>query len=323
MAGERKGSPAPFSKASKLAIERLHLRAPAKINLVLRVLGHRVDGYHDLHSWVAKLSLGDGLTAELGGRGFSLRVPGILSLETDENSVLVAARAFQRAFGAPAGAHFILHKHTPVTAGLGGGSSDAATALRALSKLTRRGSAAELSQLAAELGSDVPLFLLPGPVILTGRGEHVRAAAPLPPLWALLMKPELEIRAAEAYRLLDASRGPDALTAVKAGATSIGGAGGLLAGIADPGAVGEMLANDLQRGCVKRFPAVRRALRGLEALGSLGCAMSGSGPTCFALFPSAVSAERAARRLARSKHWVAGDWIAVSALRRGGGRLAG
>jgi 4-diphosphocytidyl-2-C-methyl-D-erythritol kinase len=323
VAGERKGSPAPFSKASKLATKRLHLRAPAKINLVLRVLGRRADGYHDLHSWVAKLALGDGLTTEVGGRGFSLRVPAVPSLETDENSVLVAARAFHRAFGAPSGARFVLHKHTPVTAGLGGGSSDAATTLRALSKLTGRGSAAELSRLGAEIGSDVPLFLLPGPIILEGRGERVRAATPLPPLWALLVKPELEIRAAEAYRLLDATRRPSALTGVGAGATSIGGAGDPLTEIADPGAVGEMLVNDLQRGCVKRFPAVRRVLRGLDSLGSLGCAMSGSGSTCFALFPSAASAERARRQLERSRYRVAGDWTAVSALRRGGGRLAG
>jgi hypothetical protein len=80
--------------------------------------------------------------------------------------------------------------------------------LRALRKLTGRGSVAELSRLGTEIGSDVPLFLFPGPVILEGRGERVRKAAPLPPLWALLVKPALEIRAAEAYRLLDAT-GPD------------------------------------------------------------------------------------------------------------------
>jgi 4-diphosphocytidyl-2-C-methyl-D-erythritol kinase len=272
---------------------------------------------------VAKLALGDGLTVETGGRGFTLSVPAVRALETDENSVLLAARAFQRTFGVPRGARFLLHKRTPVTAGLGGGSSDAAAALRALHRLTGAGDSESLSRLAAEVGSDVPLFLVPGPVILEGRGERVRAAAPLPEIWALLVKPDLTIRAADAYGFLDAARRRSALTAKWAGATSIAGAVDPAARIGDPGAVGEMIANDLQRGCAQRFPALRRVLRGLGALGSLGFAMSGSGPTCFALFPTLASAEYARRRFERSAHRADGDWIAVSVLRRGGGRLAG
>ena len=129
--------------------------------------------------------------------------------------------------------------------------------------------------------------------------------------------------AAEAYALLDAARNRSALTGEWAGATSIDGAADPVARIDDPGAVGEMLANDLQRGCVQRFPALRRVLRGLGSLGSLGFAMSGSGPTCFALFPTRASAERARRRLEGSTHRAPGDWISVSPLRRWGGRLAG
>jgi 4-diphosphocytidyl-2-C-methyl-D-erythritol kinase len=306
-----------------LARFSMRLRAPAKINLVLRVQGRRADGYHDLFSLVAKLGLGDDLTATLGGEGFTLNVPSAPSLENDENSVLVAARAFKRAFGVPRGARFVLHKRTPITAGLGGGTSDAAAALRALRQLTRHGSPEEILELAAEVGSDVPLFLLPGPVVIEGRGERVRAAPRLPALWVLLVKPDLEIRAAEAYRWLDASRSGSALTAERAGATPKGVVADPAVRIGNAGAVGEMLANDLQVGCVERFPALRRILRGLGSLGSLGFAMSGSGPTCFALFPTRASAERAQRRFERSAQRAAGDWIAVSPLRRGSGRLAG
>jgi 4-diphosphocytidyl-2-C-methyl-D-erythritol kinase len=301
----------------------MRLRAPAKINLVLRVQGRRADGYHDLLSLVAKLGLGDGLTATLGGKGFTLRVPAAPSLQNDGNSVLVAARAFHRSFGVPRGARFVLHKRTPVSAGLGGGSSDAATTLRALRRLTGRGSRKELLRLAAEVGSDVPLFLVPGPVIIEGRGERVQTVAKLPSLWALLVKPDLEIRAAEAYRWFDAARRRGALTAEWAGATSIAGVADSAVRIGNAGAVGEMLANDLQVGCVERFPALRRILTGLGSLGSLGFAMSGSGPTCFALFPTRASAERAQRRFERSAQRAAGDWITVSPLRRGSGRLAG
>jgi len=288
------------------------------------VLRRRPDGFHDIVSWAAKLGVADGLTCTIGGRGLTLRVPGMAELETRANTVLRAARVFQRAFGAPRGAAFVLHKHTPVTAGLGGGSSDAAATLRALSRLTGSGSAAELAELGAEVGSDVPLFLLPGPVIMEGRGERVHAAPRLPPLWALLVKPDLAIRAAEAYAFLDAApRRPVALTGQGTDATWTERVLRPLARADDAGAVGKMLGNDLQRGCVERFPALSRVLRGLRQCGSLGCAMSGSGPTCFALFPSRASAERGRAAFTRSAFQDPGDWIAVSPLRRGSRRLAG
>jgi 4-diphosphocytidyl-2-C-methyl-D-erythritol kinase len=301
----------------------VRLRAPGKINLVLRVLGRRPDGYHDLVSVVAKLALADSLIISIGGAGFTVRVPGDPSLENGDNLVMRAAVAFQRAFGKPRGGSLVLHKHIPVTAGLGGGSSDAAATLRGLSRLTGRGTPAELQQLGAEIGSDVPLFLRRGPVTMEGRGERVSPAPRLPPLWALLVKPDMGIRAAEAYGLLDAMRRPPALTAKGSGATSINGL--VVPGdwAHDPGVVASMLVNDLQPGCVARFPALRRVLRGLSQTRSLGYAMSGSGPTCFALFATRASAERGRRALERSSQLVASDWIALSAIQRGSRRRAG
>jgi 4-diphosphocytidyl-2-C-methyl-D-erythritol kinase len=302
----------------------VRLRAPAKINLLLRVLGRRNDGYHDLVSLAAKLTLADGLTIAPGGRGFTLSVPGVPALERDDNTVLRAAVAFRNAFGSPRGATLVLRKRVPVTAGLGGGSSDAAATLRGLSRLTGLGTRAELAHLGAEVGSDVPLFLHPGPVIMEGRGERVRGVPQLPELWVLLVKPDLSIRAAEAYAFFDAApRQRRALTAKGAGATSTDRLVEPNAWAHDPGAVARMLGNDLQPGCVERFPALRRILQGLARLGSLGCAMSGSGPTCFALFSTRALAERARERFERSSHIASGDWVAVTALRRGRGRLAG
>ncbi len=160
--------------------------APAKINLFLAVTGRRPDGFHDLVSLVAPLEWGDTLTVTGGGSsgGTQADSPPSLRLESDDpgvptdgtNLVLVAARAFIQAAGPVGDVGFSLQKRIPSGAGLGGGSSDAAAALRALNRLAGGVLAEEaLAAVAATVGSDCPLFLRPGPVVMRGRGERVAA----------------------------------------------------------------------------------------------------------------------------------------------------
>jgi 4-diphosphocytidyl-2-C-methyl-D-erythritol kinase len=188
------------------------LSSPAKLNLSLAVVGRRADGYHDLVSLVSPLALADTLTAELGPEGTASLSCDDPTLPVDaSNLVLRAERVFRTRTGWKGGVRFHLAKRIPRGAGLGGGSSNATMALRALDQLagTRLGDAV-LAELAAELGSDCPLFLFSGPAVLRGRGERVQPVAPEVaarlagrPVW--LFKPVWGIETPWAFRRLAAS----------------------------------------------------------------------------------------------------------------------
>jgi len=167
-------------------------RAYAKINLSLEVLGRRRDGYHDLVTILQTVDLYDTLSFEPADKiTLTCNVPG---LDTADNLVLRAARLLQRATGQTAGAAIRLEKGIPIAAGLGGGSSDAATTLVALSRLWGlHMSEANLHNLAAALGSDVPFFLVGGTCLAQGRGEMLTPLPALPEHWVVLVRPALEI----------------------------------------------------------------------------------------------------------------------------------
>lgn len=190
------------------------LAAPAKVNLFLAVTGRRPDGYHELVSLVAPLDLADRLTAT----PLSPDEPDRLTCDDPAlptggaNLVLKAAAAYRAVAEVPCGVHFALEKHIPEGAGLGGGSSDAAAALRLLDALAPEPlPPGELHRIAATVGSDVPLFLTAGPSVLRGRGEEV---APLPPevvarlrgTRLLLLRPEFAVSTAQAYGALARKR---------------------------------------------------------------------------------------------------------------------
>ncbi|MBI4622401.1 MAG: 4-(cytidine 5'-diphospho)-2-C-methyl-D-erythritol kinase [Verrucomicrobia bacterium] len=271
--------------------------APAKLNLFLAVTGRRTDGFHDLISVVAPLDFGDTLRAE-PAEGFSLACddPDVPCDET--NLVLRAAAVFALAAGAAAGttnasdrstaAKFFLEKRVPMGAGLGGGSSDAVAALRALNLLSgdRLGPAA-LAAAAAQLGSDCPLFLQDGPVVVRGRGERVE---PLPAPVAgrlrgrrvLLFKPAFGISTPWAYARLAALAGGSAaggvyLPPVEAEAR-------LAAWLGEAGAPAEtLLFNNMEPPAFAKFLALPTLLEELRARFGLAARMSGSGSACFAL----------------------------------------
>jgi 4-diphosphocytidyl-2-C-methyl-D-erythritol kinase len=297
-----RGRPPP----SKPPFQTVLTAAHAKVNLILDVVARRPDGYHEIRSWLTLLDLADALKIERAARGVRVEVPAAPELETRDNLVVRAAEAFRDRFGGPKGLRIRLDKRIPITAGLGGGSSDAAATLRALARLEGVDDPAALHELAAGLGSDVPFFLALRAAVIAGRGERVVSAPAAPPCWFLLVKPPFGISAAEAYRAWRPRRA--ALTALQADANEWMKRRLPRSALAKAEALGELLSNDLQPGAAKLFPELRSVLRRLSALSPLGVLMSGSGPTCFAVFSDHVSARRARRAFRRKPGealWVA------------------
>jgi 4-diphosphocytidyl-2-C-methyl-D-erythritol kinase len=279
-------------------------RAPAKVNLTLHILGRRADGYHELDSLVAFAGVGDRLTFE-PDLPLSLEVSGPtagFSGPDDDNLVLRAARALaERVPGLKLG-RFQLYKLLPVAAGLGGGSSDAAAALRALAACNRLAlDDARVTASAQATGADVPVCLDPRARRMAGIGERLSPPLGFKPLPAVLVNPRV------------ASPTP----AVFAG---IGLARGEASGLARfpeawEGDVAEALGrgrNDMQASAERLTPAISLALAALRDAGDARLVrMSGSGATCFGLYRDRHAAARAARRLrdAQPNWWVRATWL--------------
>ncbi len=266
----------------------LRVAAPAKLNLYLHVTGRRADGYHLLDSLVAFADVGDAI--EVGpAPSLSLAVKGPFAGDIpagDDNLVLRAARLLAQGRGAA----IVLEKNLPAASGIGGGSSDAAATLQALSRLwDLRMAPEELDRLALTLGADVPACLRKAPLWLAGIGERLDAGPPLPPVDLVLVNPGLPLATPEVFRTFVASSAPFAST---------GRADVPLENVHVLASFLRARRNDLER--VARFmaPPVDSALAALGAQpGCLLARMSGSGATCFGLFVSRLAAERAVRQI--------------------------
>lgn len=269
----------------------LVLAAPAKVNLFLRVLGRRPDGYHEIESLFAPISLSDRLsltaTAEPGVR---LACPGSGLPEDESNLAFRAARLFLEAAGSDGGLDVILTKRIPVAAGLGGGSSDAAAVLRGANQLFGRPlSQSRLEELALRLGADVPFFIRGRPALARGVGELLEPVE-VPPFHLALVNPGFEVSTAWVYGRLDRP-----LT----GAPPLVRMTGLKV---ESFSEIEPLGNDLEAVVEEAFPVVRELRLGLLAAGANLARMSGSGPTVFGLFESRDQAERALASLKPAKN---------------------
>jgi 4-diphosphocytidyl-2-C-methyl-D-erythritol kinase len=266
----------------------LATRAPAKVNLVLRVGPRRADGYHDLATLMVPLDLADAVSVRVSARAgpVTCRVPGRPDLDGPTNLAARAAERFRERFGLRNGVAIRIEKRVPVTAGLGGGSSDAAAVLRCLARACEVRAADALAEIGLEVGSDVPFFLGPGAAWAEGRGERL-TRVDVPPLDLVLLYPAdaaLAIRAGDAYRWLDAERNGvevDRPRVLRRFRTSLA-------------------RNDLQQPCLERHPALRTLLGRLEGEGATTAIMSGSGPTVFGVFPGRDAARQAARRIAEA-----------------------
>ena len=257
--------------------------APAKVNLFLELQAKRPDGFHALETLMVAVSLADTLTFMLAD-SLNLFCSDPALPTGDGNLVIKAASALRRRTGYPGGANIHLQKRIPAAAGLAGGSSDAAATLLALNQLWDANlSKSELAATAAEVGSDVAFFLdLPG-AWCTGRGEIVEPVRPGKRLHLVLVCPLVGLSTAEVYR---GATIPAALRSATAMRTAY--ATGDLAGI------GKELFNRLQEPAEGLSPLVRQVRDVMARHAPLGCLMSGSGSTLFALCPD----HRAAVRLA-------------------------
>lgn len=278
----------------------------AKLNLTLEVLGRRPDGFHALCSLVAFAALGDELELEPGD-ALELETQGPFAGQLSGGNLIVSAAeaASAAALGVTLG-RFRLLKRLPVAAGLGGGSADAGAALRLLARANPGAlSPAAMASIAARLGSDVMVCLASRPALMTGRGESVEPVQGLPTCGVLLANPGSQLSAAAVYAELRAGDLHESSLASE-GAPDFHGDFEQLVAYALP------RRNDLQPPAARLAPEIREVLAALLALeGPRLVRLSGSGPTCFALFAMEHEAKREAARLkGEFPHW----WIAASTL---------
>jgi 4-diphosphocytidyl-2-C-methyl-D-erythritol kinase len=269
--------------------------APAKVNLYLHVTGRRADGYHLLDSLAVFAGTGDVLIARRADL-LSLDIEGPFAaglIGHPDNLVLRAARLLAREAGVSDGAAIVLDKRLPVASGIGGGSSDAAAALRLLNRLWRaRVPERRLEELAAELGADVPVCLRATAARMGVVGEKLDPAPALPECGLVLVNPGQAVATAEVFRAR--AGGFSAPATLPAGWDS---AGAMVADLA-------RLTNDLQAPAVALCPAISEVLEALPRQPDcLLARMSGSGATCFGLFPTPALAKRAAAALSRPGWW--------------------
>lgn len=282
---------------------RVRIRSFAKVNLDLRVLHRRPDGYHEIRSLFHTISLADRMALEFTpGRRTELSVECAgLDLAQEQNLAYRAAEAFLEHTRCRGKLTALIEKRIPMGGGLGGGSSNAASMLLALPALTGRApSLAEMLALAASLGSDVPFFLLGGAAVALGRGEELYPAPDLPATAGLLVAPGVSVSTPEAYRSL--GRGEESAASAKivtefssqiAGLCQPAGAGGQ--GLGGRGfGTGSLGVNHFEEPVFQVHPSLRKAKRDLLRLGAGHAMMSGSGSSIFGLFDSPAAA-RAAR----------------------------
>ncbi|MDO8538950.1 MAG: 4-(cytidine 5'-diphospho)-2-C-methyl-D-erythritol kinase [Opitutaceae bacterium] len=274
-----------------MPVSPISIFAPAKLNLSLAITGRRPDGFHDLVSVVAPLDFGDVLHVEAAdGLKLTCDTPGV---PTDgSNLVLKAATTFFQATagaGAVRGAKFRLEKKIPVGAGLGGGSSDAVAALRGLNALAGHLlSLARLTEMAARLGSDCPLFLHERPVVMRGRGERIEplaesAVARLRGRCVLVFKPGFGIPTPWAYAQLAVAAPHSYMPAAEAEAR-------LASWLTNTNAPAEeLLFNNMEPPAFRKYVALPALLDQLKTDFGFAARMSGSGSACFGFLPPGVS----------------------------------
>jgi 4-diphosphocytidyl-2-C-methyl-D-erythritol kinase len=269
--------------------------AHAKVNLFLHVLGRRADGYHLLDSLAVFADVGDTLRAE-PSETLSLTVGGPFAADLaggPDNLVLRAARTLAAEFGMVVGASLALDKRLPVASGIGGGSADAAAALRLLCRLWRiPPDFARLARLATGLGADVPVCLAGRASRMGGIGEQLEPAPTLPTCGVVLVNPGVGLATADVFRARSGAWSPRATMP-----TSWRDAAGMADDL-------RRCRNDLKAAAVRLRPVIGEVLHALEAVEDcLLARMSGSGATCFGLFADAAAARRAAAALRRPGWW--------------------
>jgi 4-diphosphocytidyl-2-C-methyl-D-erythritol kinase len=277
------------------------LCSPAKVNLYLRIVGKRPDGYHELETVMVPLDFGDQITFQPCASGITLACDDPRLPTDDTNLALRAAKRLAERFGVKRGAKITLRKRTPLAAGLGGGSSNAATVLLGLNRLWDVNAPLDkLAPLAASMGSDINFFLATSAALCHGRGEQV---TPIPCKLSaaiLLVNPGFGISTKWAYESLPRQSRDRAKATTESGLTVEAPAVSLLTRALaedDLAGVGRALFNSLETPSIGKFPVLELIKNTMRACGAAGALMSGSGATVFGLFAETKDAARAAEKV--------------------------
>ncbi len=266
-------------------MSKIYEKAPAKINLVLDVLRKRDDGFHEVEMIMTMVDLADRLEMEELPRDQIVlsSQAGFIPLD-EKNLAFQAARLIKERYGVKRGVYIHLDKQIPVAAGLAGGSSDAAAALKGLNRLWNlQLPAEELETLGAELGSDVPFCIRGGTAVARGRGERLETVSTPPQCWVILAKPPINVSTADVYgkfRVNDVKQHPSVPRMLDALARQ---------SFQDMCAA---LGNVLENVTLQRYPEVRQIKECMIKSGADGVLMSGSGPTVFGLVSKEVKVAR-------------------------------
>jgi 4-diphosphocytidyl-2-C-methyl-D-erythritol kinase len=275
-------------------VKALRLKSPAKVNLRLEILRTREDGYHELRTVLQKISLSDTLSVSLEKRkGISITTdhPDLPLGKT--NLVYRAAQMILKKSEYKGGVHIDLSKKIPLGAGLGGGSSNAATTLKALNQILEIGlPTKELMKMGFGIGADVPFFLLEGAAVATGIGERLKKIE-LSDLWFILINPNFEVSTRWAYQNFVLTKRHFHFN--------------LQGFVKTPEGISCLLWNDLEAVVSQKFPQIQGMKKMLLSAGALGALMTGSGPTVFGVFSGKREAERAFKELedkVRRRGWI-------------------
>lgn len=274
--------------------DSLHLESPAKVNLRLEILKKREDGYHELRTIFQKISLHDTLRFSLKkGKGVSIATDHPKLPIGKNNLVYKAVQSMMKVSGYSGGIDIEIEKRIPLGAGLGGGSSNAATTLRALNHLLKTDLPEKaLMGMGLEIGADVPFFFLKGAAIGSGIGERLRKVE-LPDLWYVLIYPNFEVSTRWAYHNFVLTNQQFHIN--------------LRGFLKTPKGISRILLNHLEAVVSKKYPQIGLMKKTLSSAGALGALMTGSGPTVFGLFAekrSATAAYEKIKKLIGRKGWV-------------------
>jgi 4-diphosphocytidyl-2-C-methyl-D-erythritol kinase len=274
-------------------LDFVRFKAPAKVNLNLRVLEKLADGYHRIDSVMVPISLFDTVEITRTQTGAQPITVSCDQPDVPEGKHNIAYRAAARILekqGVRGSVRVRIHKQIPVGAGLGGGSTDAAATMAGVNRIFRLGlGTRELAAMGAQIGSDVPFFIYGCPARVRGKGERVRPLRNFPTLWLVVLYPGFPVATAWAYQNVCVT-----LTKVVKN-TSI------TASLRDKNHLGRVLTNDLERVTFTRHPVLAVLKDRLLAEGALGALMSGSGSSVFGIFDTEGAAQKAFHRLRKEE----------------------
>ena len=273
--------------------DSLKLRALAKINLGLDVLGRRENGYHDVRMVMQTIYLYDNVTlTKTEEPGIQLQT-NLFYLPVDEKNIAYkAAKLLMDEFQIKEGVHITLDKHIPVAAGMAGGSSNAAAVLVGMNRLFRLGlSEQDLMERGVSLGADVPYCVMRGTVLAEGIGEILTPLAPLPKCYILVAKPAISVSTKTVYEKLEAHEIEDHPDI-----------DGVIEGLEEGELkkVAESMGNVLERVTIEDYPIIQEIKDAMKEEGALNAMMSGSGPTVFGIFDDKMTAKKAQQKIRKA-----------------------